>query len=219
VSSVSKLPSEVEFASFLVYNPRPDTFPSEVSAQSRRVRNAVKKETAQWAGRHRLGERVWDELPEFIRRQFLPATATLVPMPGHAPMKDPKSHWAARELCEVFVAAGLGARWLPLLERVSPVPKAAFSRPEERPTAEVHYHSMRATPDLAAGAILTVVDDVVTRGATLLAAIARLRELFPDASIRAFALLRTMSSEPIAHVKDPCAGLIRRVPWGTQREP
>lgn len=219
MSSESPLPSEVEFGSFLVYNPRPADFTSDVSVLSRRVRDAVKKETTQWATRQRLGERMRAELGAEIREHFLPANATLVPVPGHAPMKDPKSHWAARELCEVFVAAGLGVRWLALLLREIAVPKAAFSQASERPSAEDHYNSMRAVADLTAGRVVTVVDDVVTRGATMLAAIARLREVLPHARVRGFALIRTMSAEAITKVKEPCSGTIKRVSWGTQREP
>ncbi len=217
--SEPKLPSEIEFASFLVYNPSRIAFPSEVSVVSRRVRNAVKKETAQWAKKQKLGERLRNELGEDIRKKFLSESATLVPMPGHAPMKDPKSRWAARDLCEEFVVAGLGLQWLACLKRVVAVPKAAFSAPEDRPSVVDHYDSLRAIPDLSASGAITVVDDFVTRGATLLAAVARLREAFPNASVRGFALLRTMSSEAIGRVKEPCAGAIKLVDWGTQRIP
>lgn len=217
MSSEPKLPSEVEFASFLVYNPRPSEFRSDISAHSRKVCNAGKKETAQWAKKHRLAERMRAELGEEIRMCFLPEQATLVPMPGHAPMKDPKSHWAARELCEAFVGEQLGARWLPLLERI--VPKAAFSAPADRPSAEEHYASLRVRGDLAVGSWITVVDDVVTRGSTLLAGIARLRESFPQARVCAFALLRTMSYAPITRVKEPCIGMIKHGSRGTSREP
>lgn len=179
----------------------------------------MKKETAQWARTQRLAERMRTELGEAIRERFLPPNATLVPMPGHAPMKDPESHWPARELCEAFVLEGLGARLLPLLTRQRAVPKAAFSGASERPSAEVHYDSMAASADLTAGSLVIVVDDVVTRGATMLAAIARLREALPNAAVRGFALIRTMSSEAIERVKEPCSGFITRVSWGTQREP
>ena len=89
--SEPRLPSEIEFASFLVYNPGEKRFPSELSARSRRVRSAVKKETAQWAKAQRLGDRVREEIGNEIRDLFLTATGTLVPMPGHAPMRDRNS--------------------------------------------------------------------------------------------------------------------------------
>jgi len=219
VPSASPLPSEIEFASFLVYNPKPAVFAGPLSAQSRRLRDAVKKETGPWARAQRLGERMRAEIGDALRERFLPAHVTLVPMPGHAPMKDPKSHWPARELCEEFVRSGLGARVLPLLRRVRPVPKAAFSVPSERPCAEEHYDSLQAVAHLAAGSHLLVVDDVITRGATLLAAVARLREVLPKSTVRAFALIRTMSSEPITTLKEPCSGVVRRLARGTRRDP
>ncbi|MEM1447466.1 MAG: hypothetical protein AAF957_06835 [Planctomycetota bacterium] len=67
--------------------------------------------------------------------------------------------------------------------------------------------------------VLTVVDDVITRGATMLAAVARLEETFPSAEVRGFALIRTISDRPIAAVKEPARGTVRVVPWGTRREP
>jgi len=222
VSSAPKLPSEVEFASFLVYNPSKTRFPEEIAHNSRVVARAVKNETAQWAKAQRLAERLRDEIDDDIREKFLPRNATLVPMPGHAPMKKPlASHWPGRELCEQFVEAGLGAQWLPLLERLKAVPKSAFASKEEREdlTAEVHYDSFSVSVDLAAGTTLVLVDDVVTRGTTMLAGIARLQAAYPQAAVRGFALIRTMSSELITAVKAPCEGKIRQVPWGTQREP
>lgn len=117
------------------------------------------------------------------------------------------------------MAAGLGARWLPLLVRATTVAKSAASRNEERPSAETHYGSFVVRPDLAATACITVVDDVITRGATMLAAIARLAEAYPRATVRGFALLRTQSDDPIDEVKEPVRGTVVRVPWGTKRTP
>ena len=218
--SEPKLPSEVEFASFLVYNPRAAQFPSEVSARSRRVCSAVKRDTLPWCQKHQVAERLKLEFGEELRARFLPETATLVPMPGHAPMKDGRnSHWPSRDLCAEFVRVGLGARWLPLLSRTVSVPKAAFSLPGERPAALTHFESLEAAQDLTAGSTLTVVDDVITRGATMVAAVARLKEAYPNATIRGFALIRTMSAEPILAVKAPCGGVVRLLGEGTHREP
>lgn len=221
MSSEPKLPSEIEFASFLAYNPKPQAFPSKISAWSRTVCNAVKKDTAAWAKRQNLGVRLRCEVGERIREKFLPSNATLVPVPGHAPMKDPNSHWSCRELCRVFVASGLGSRWIPLVQRAYAVQKSAWATKEERAklTPAMHYASMDAVHDFTAGSIITVVDDVVTSGGTLLATVARLQAVFPGASIRGFALIRAMSSEAIERVKEPCEGVIRLVPWGARRDP
>lgn len=219
MSSESQLPSEVAFASFLVYNPSRVRFPSDLSRKSRTVMRAVKSETASWARKQRLGERLAQEVGEEIREEFLGAETTLVPMPGHAPMKDARAHWSARELCEHFVHSGLGAQWLPLLERAHAVAKSSTSNSDARPTAQMHFESLRARADLGAGASITVIDDVITRGATMLAAVGRLKQALPGVHVRGFALIRSMSDEPIRAVKEPVVGTVRVVPWGTKREP
>ncbi|MDP8985878.1 MAG: hypothetical protein M3N97_12770 [Pseudomonadota bacterium] len=57
---------------------------------------------------------------------------------------------------------------------------------------------------------LVLIDDVVTKGRTLLAAAARVHEALPDADIRAFALLRTMGwVQGVDRLLDPCVGEIR----------
>jgi phosphoribosylpyrophosphate synthetase len=56
-----------------------------------------------------------------------------------------------------------------------------------------------------------LIDDVVTKGRTLLAAAARLHEAFPQARITAFALLRTLGfKDHIEDLLDPCVG---RIGW------
>jgi hypoxanthine phosphoribosyltransferase len=56
---------------------------------------------------------------------------------------------------------------------------------------------------------LTVVDDVVTEGETLLAAASHVAEVFPRAQIRGFAIARTRGSmTDIEDPKDPHHGLI-----------
>lgn len=171
------------------------------------------------AKQQRLGERLAGEVGDGLREESFGPEVTLVPMPGHAPRKEDGSHWAARELCEHFVSAGLGRLWLPMLERTKLVAKSATSAIDVRPSAEVHYESFAARGDLGAGASITVVDDVITRGATMLAAIARLQEAMPQAVVRGFALIRTNSEEPAQAVKEPVRGTVRQAPWGTKREP
>jgi adenine/guanine phosphoribosyltransferase-like PRPP-binding protein len=54
-----------------------------------------------------------------------------------------------------------------------------------------------------------LVDDVVTRGRTLLAAALRLREALPRADVRGFALVRTMGYSPVPdQLLMPCTGKI-----------
>ena len=56
---------------------------------------------------------------------------------------------------------------------------------------------------------IILVDDVVTRGATLLDAANRLADAFPETPIRAFAAMRTISNpEEFNELYDPCVGTI-----------
>ena len=43
---------------------------------------------------------------------------------------------------------------------------------------------------------ILVVDDIVTKGATLLAGASRIAEAFPEADVHAFALIRTLGLVP-----------------------
>lgn len=77
-----------------------------------------------------------------------------------------------------------------------------------------------ATPDCAR---LVLVDDVVTRGATLLACASRLMEAYPSIPVTGFAVARTMSGgfdDSIVDLKVPVRGVIRLTESGaTKRRP
>jgi hypoxanthine phosphoribosyltransferase len=65
-----------------------------------------------------------------------------------------------------------------------------------------------------------LVDDVITKGRTLLAAAARLQDSFPAAEIRAFAMLRTMGFvQRVDHLLEPCVGEIRWSAGDAHRSP
>ena len=67
---------------------------------------------------------------------------------------------------------------------------------------------------------IILVDDVVTKGRTLLAAASRLHEAFPRTRIRAFALVRTMGLIPeVPRLLDPCKGEIRWEAGDARRRP
>ena len=120
----------------------------------------------------------------------------LVPAPGHAPRArggEPRS--TTIELVRAMEAEGLGTRseWL---RRRRKVPKSAWSR-GDRPTEGRHHATiaLSAPPDLGLDPVdrITVVDDVITSGATLHACVRRLAKAFPSARVAAFAVVRTIS--------------------------
>ncbi len=118
--------------------------------------------------------------------------------------------WPAEHLAAALVKEGLGAAaWLGL-RRVCAVTKSATAAPGARPTVGRHYESFLIESTPTAPESIVIVDDVVTKGRTLLAAASRLHEAFPHARIRAFALLRTMGmGAGIQKLLDPCRGEIR----------
>lgn len=179
--------SEIAFGSLLIYSPRGA---SEVSERSRNVRSKVK--SAHPATLQRAAEVLQMHCaPNRLLATQFGADVTLVPMPRSAPLVA-GALWPAERICRAIVAAGLAAGIAPILRRDVAVQKSAFAARGERPTVSIHYQSMSAHPTLDTGQRVVIVDDIVTKGSTALAAASRLAEIYPDRSITLFALIRTM---------------------------
>jgi hypothetical protein len=144
---------------------------------------------------------------------------SLVPAPKSAPLtKD--ALWPGKKIAEGLVSRGLGRDVLALVERKERIKKSAYSSPGERPTPGEHYPTLAFVPELVNPRRITIIDDVVTKGATLLAIYRLLREQFPNAQISAFALVRTLGLQPeIERILDPCLGTIRGSDYSAHREP
>lgn len=194
--------SRVPYAALLVYAPKGST---DISRRSRDVCDAVKRGDQSVLT---LAARRITELEDPWVTEFFGKDAVLVPTPGSAPMKDPKSLWVARDLCVAMLAAGLGREVLPCLERAVAVPKSAFALPRARARASRHFDSFVVDRPLIVPTRITLVDDVVTRGSTLLAAASKLAEAFPDSEVRAFAVVRTISPGEVSSILSPCAGVL-----------
>lgn len=133
----------------------------------------------------------------------------VVPVPRSAPLVT-GGLWPGLAIAEGLVARGLAAEMRPMLSRVQAVPKSAFAKYGERPLPETHYKSLECEPHLLAGTRITVVDDIVTKGATMLACAWRIADVLPGASIGAFSLIRTMGLQPeVEEIIDPRGGVIR----------
>lgn len=175
------------------------------------------------------GFHVGESMIEFVVRRLRESTtgsildglfspdALLIPVPGHAPLlqRTKQQLWAMKRLCEAMRTTGLGAAVAPLLERVESVPAAHLLGPgQSRPNARRHFETVRVNADLVQRSKkLVLVDDVLTRGSTLMGCASRLREFFPDASIVGFAVARTRS-EPCEISTPISPGLHRVVRWG-----
>jgi predicted amidophosphoribosyltransferase len=151
----------------------------------------------------------------------------LVPVPGSAPASG--AGWVAERLARCLGELELAGQVWPVLRRRRAVRKSAFAPAGARPSVLEHFQSFAiertveggpACEPRGAGLHLTLVDDVITRGRTLLGAAARLREAFPEAQVRAFALLRTLGrDEPLRQVLDPCEGEVRWLGTDARRLP
>jgi hypothetical protein len=202
------------FASCYVYSP---TGNGLICARSRLLRALLKDGDARFMIQYAERVREQARLPARLGGFFL-AGDVLVPVPRSAPKTG--GTWVAAELAHAFVQQGLGAMTWPGLRRIRAVRKSATSARGARPSIASHYDSFRIEPPAFHAASVVLIDDVITRGRTLLAAASRVSEALPGAEIRAFALLRTLGRVTgIRHLLDPCRGEIRWVGGDAQRDP
>ncbi len=195
----------LRFASCYVYSP---CGAGTAGGLSRQLRALLKSGDADFMRMYavRVRQQVADMSPLV---GYLSASQVLVPIPGSAP-RVPGSLQVSERLAEALIHAGLGQCVWSGLRRLRSVGRSAAAAPGWRPTVENHYDSFEVD---AAGPLprrIVLIDDVITKGRTLLAAAARFREACPHAEIRAFALMRTMAFLPrVERLLDPCVGEIR----------
>jgi hypothetical protein len=194
----------ITFASCYVYSPGGSDLSSE---RSRLMRSLLKDGDAYFMDKY--ADRVRQQVAEGPSLAgFFGPTSVLVPVPGSTPRRGGAAS-VAESLAGALLDEGLGQSLWRGLQRIAPVRKSATAATGSRPTVGEHYASFAVTTAAAPVHQIVLVDDVVTKGRTLLAAAARMQEAFPLAEIRAFALVRTMGLIPgVAHLVDPCVGEI-----------
>jgi len=213
--------SKLQFGSLLSYCPRGD---SPEIQHSKDVMLALKHDRfvedppilmSQWVAKKIQQNR--DILPF---ASFFQPNTILIPTPKSSLMQ-PDTLWVPERIATALVRTGLGKEVVPCLFRVKPVPKAALSPPKERPIPAEHYNSMGLQGSLSKPQDILLIDDIVTRGATLLGAANRLADVFPQTRIRAFAVIRTISNpDEFSTIFKPCIGTIElRASGDTLRRP
>jgi hypothetical protein len=201
--------SEVRFGSFLVYAPRGT---SEVSRRAQQFVRALKEERpigvrpqspSDYAAR-----RLADELSASPLRGLFLGDPLLVPVPRSSRSVE-GGIWPAFNIAAALVRHGIGAALLPCLTRVNAVPKSAFAAAGTRPKPGEHFESIECRSMVTDRPPLCLIDDVITKGATLLGAASRLQQTFPQANISAFALVRTLGFvEDIERIVEPAVGTV-----------
>lgn len=196
------MPFKIEYGTFSNYSPRGN---SDLSKKSRGTCGAIK------AGKTSVIDSAIPHLRDAksdVLRPFLNSDVTLVPVPRSAPLAD-GALWPGMVIADRLQANGFGGEVLPLIERITAVRKSSTSPASERPLIHEHIESLQVNMELANPAQITLVDDVLTMGRTMCACAKVLSEQFPDAEIRAFAMIRTLGFvDDIEKIVDPSIGTI-----------
>jgi hypothetical protein len=232
------LRSEVEFGSLLAYTPRDQT------PDGRRAWKFVVdlKRDAARSGDGTTAMFVAQRLREELDKEAIALASMFdgswiaVPVPRSSPTRD-GALWPAERIATALRGAGLVRSTQRILRRAQAVAKSATAESKDRPSAAAHYSSMRITLDanserpsesplgelvrteLGPRPKLLLVDDVITRGATMLAASSVLLDAIPDASVIAFAVVRTNSDFSEASLLSPRRGWVRLRGEATFRRP
>jgi hypothetical protein len=205
--NIASLPADyhLPFAACYVYSPKGE---SEVSQRSRQLCARVKSGSTKWLRSYATAVH---QLVLHGRRflEFFDEHTLLVPIPEYRPSGH-TTFWAARRLALALQETGLAEEVWTGLRRVSSVERSSSAWMWERPTVQQHYQSFAVIPSSKPAKKVVLVDDVVTKGRTLAAAAMRVQDAFPDAEVRAFALVRTMGFVlDVPRLCDPCQGEIR----------
>lgn len=208
--------SELRFGALLVYSPDGTEVDSRRSARAvADIKNCVPDYLV------RIGTRFEEAFGTGMFGAFLGSDVLLVPAPRSAPFKTRDAAWPARRICDVLVAHRLGVGVENLLARHTAVKKSALLRKgADRPGPDQHAETLRCADVLASPpGRITIVDDVVTRGATLLGCARVLAGRFPETEIRAIAVVRTMSKQEVVNMLAPVEGRIWLQNGVPRREP
>lgn len=201
--------NQLEFGSLLSYCPRGG---NSTEIQSRQIMRYLKIDSfvenppvlmSDWIAS--TIERRRSELPF---SSFFRTDTVLVPLPRSS-LLQPDSLWVPERIANALVRRRFGVRVLSCLTRARAVRKSATSQVGQRPTPTEHFESLAVQGSLGSTEDIVIVDDIVTRGHTMIGAANRLLEAFPSARIKAFAAMRTVSNwMEFSHIYDPQIGLI-----------
>ena len=206
--------SSVTFVSCYVYSPRGEGWLAEAS---RELRDRVKSSDPLWLPRY-AGLVYRSSLRDRYLAALFASDVVLVPVPGST--RSGVAPWAALRLALALSQVGFALRVWTGLRRRYAVTKSATAPGARRPTVHQHYDSFEVMSAPNPLGKLVLVDDVITKGRTLLAAAARLRSELPFADIRGFALIRTQGLvSRIEHLTEPCYGVVRWAGGDARREP
>ena len=142
----------------------------------------------------RIAKAVQENMSSLPFANFFQPETVLVPVPKSSLMlKD--TLWVPLRIATALVRRGLGSKVDPCLVRDTAIRKAAWSKASDRPKPKEHFATLSVQRRISGPPLkeILLVDDIITRGSTLLGAANRLADAFPDARIRAFGAMATIS--------------------------
>ena len=160
--------SKIEFGSLLTYSPR-GTPDSEQRSRTwmQQLKNDLSSSNPPILMSRRISNIIKERMAILPFAHFLKIHPILVPIPNSTLMQ-PGTLWVPQRLSNAFVQNGLGIAVEECLKRVLPLHKSATSSAGNRPKADQHSTSLGVQKILSEPKEILLVDDVVTRGATML---------------------------------------------------
>jgi predicted amidophosphoribosyltransferase len=199
--------SELKYASLLSYSPHGNT-PDDL--ESKYVTYSLKQDRYEGQPPILMSDWVAKKTQEKsgLFGTFFRSNTLLVPVPSSSLMEK-DTLWVPERIANALVKKGFGKQVVPCLRRETAVQKAATSPAHDRPSVKDHYDSFSVQGSLSEPEDILLIDDVITRGATLLGCANRLISVFPKCRIHAFAAIRTISDpEKFKNLQDSCIGTI-----------
>ena len=212
--------SKLEFGSYLTYSPRGQ---SETAVRSRYWKDCLKNEKSVESPpkfmSQLVAERMKKNIDQMPFKHFFNENVSLVPVPKSSLMQS-NALWVSEKIANALSKQAFGS-FYSCLKRIKPVQKAAYAVPSnKRPKPIEHYNSIECQQLVHRPKEIVLIDDIITRGSTLLGCASKLKEVFPDVPIRAFAVIRTISDpDNFKAIESPCVGTITRSGNDTFREP
>ena len=198
--------SKIEFGSLLTYTPRPinkkqiDSKEVMLSLKNDRLVSGISKS-------EEVVKMIKKNLEAYPFFNYFDKDTILIPIPKSSLLQKHEL-WVPQRITLSLEKYGLGKNENCLF-RETALLKSSTALPNNRPKAHQHYDSMKVKELLFKPKKIILVDDVITRGATALGAVNKLGESFPDANIRVFAVMRTISNQSeFSNIVDPCTGYV-----------